>query len=79
MKYELDQIVFYIADNKICGAPILARMYVDNLHEDFAHTKEQRELFTPFGLSGVFYATCHGIIQEDNVFASKSELLDSIK
>ena len=62
MKYELEQIVFYMADNKICGAPILARMYMDNLH-----------------VSGTFYVTCHGLLEEENVFASKSELLDSIK
>ena len=65
-------------DSKIHSAPILARVRVENLHEDWAHTKEQKELFAPFGPGGNKYATCHGLFSEDQFFSSKEELLASI-
>ena len=77
-KYNLDQVVFYMLNNVIHSASILSRMCVENLHENWAITKEQKELFTPFGNSRILYATTHGFISENVVFASKEELLKEI-
>lgn len=73
---KLDQTVWYMNDGRIHSAKILAIMTVDNLHEDWAHTTEQKELFTPFGKAGTYYATVHGIFTE--VFDSKESLLASL-
>lgn len=74
MKYEIEQVIHYMRDNKPHSAPILARMRVENLHQDWAHTKEQKGLFMPFGEAGVFYSTCHGIVKENEAYASAGEL-----
>ncbi len=78
MKYELNQVVHYMRDNAPHSAPVLARMRVDNLREDWAHTQEQRNLFTPFGPAGIYYSTCHGLVRESEAFASKAEMLGSL-
>ena len=75
-KYKIDQKIYYIHNNKIHSAPVLSRMSVENKHE--ADTPEQMDLFTPFGASGVMYATCHGIFLEKYVFSSKKDLIDSL-
>jgi len=78
MKYELGQVVYYMINNKVHSAKILARMLVENLHDDWACTPEQKKLFTPFGHSSVHYATCHALLLESEVFASKDELFESL-
>jgi hypothetical protein len=78
MNYQLNQVIHYMRDNKPHGAPVLARMQVENLREDWACTQEQRNLFTPFGPAGVYYATCHGLVHEREAFASKAEMLESM-
>lgn len=74
MKYELGQLIYYIRENRLFSAPVLARIKVENLHQDLAHTNEQKKLFTPFGESGVFYGTCHGIINESEAYSSREDL-----
>lgn len=76
--YELGADIYYFRDNRVHSAPVLARMIVDNLHEDWAHTAEQKDLWTPWGKGGVYYRTCHGIFEHREVFGSKQELLDSM-
>lgn len=78
MKFELNQIIHYMRNNKPHSAPVLARMQVENLKESWAHTSEQKDLYTPFGPAGVFYKTCHGTIQETEAYASKQEMLTSL-
>ena len=78
MKYKLDQVLHYMRDNKPHSAPVLARMQVENLREDWAHTQEQRNLFTPFGPAGIYYATCHGLVREGEAFASMAAMLESM-
>lgn len=78
MKYELDQLIHYMRNNTPHSAPVMARMQVDNLREDWACTPEQRNMFTPFGPGGVYYATCHGIVREDEAFSTKTELMSAI-
>lgn len=78
MKFELDQLVYYIEHNKMHSAKILARMQVDNLHPDWNSTVEQKSTFTPFGVAGIFYATCHGIYPESRIYASRKEAAESL-
>jgi len=78
MKFELDQLVYYIENNKVHSAKVIARMKVENLHPDWNSTKAQREAFTPFGSEGVFYSTCHNIYPENLLFASREELAQSL-
>lgn len=78
MRYELEQLIHFMRDNKPHSAPVLSRMQVENLHQDWAHTKEQKGLFMPFGETGIFYSTCHGPINENEAFASREELLSML-
>lgn len=73
-KYELDQLIYYLMDNKICSAPVLSRASIQNKHDDWNSTDEQKSTFTPFGKSGIFYGTCHGIVNEEDAFPNKDEL-----
>lgn len=77
-KYQLDQLIYYMANNQVHSAPVLSRMYVDSLRPDWNYTPELREIFTPFGESGAVYATCHGKIPESKAFGSPKELMDSL-
>lgn len=79
MKYELDQIIFYIMNNVVHNAPVLSRICVENLHDDWISNKEQKEAFTPFGSSGIKYSTCHGVIEARHAFSSVDELLESLR
>lgn len=78
MKYELDQVIYYLRNNKIHAAPVLSRKHVDNLMQEAACTEQQKVFFTRFGLSGTWYSTCHGAVNEADAFASKEELLASL-
>lgn len=78
MKYELGQTIWYILENKPHSAKVLARKTVENLHPDFSSTKEQKEIFTPFGIDGTYYGTCHGIVEEQEAFPSKEELVAAL-
>jgi hypothetical protein len=69
-KFNIEQLVFYIHENKICSAKILARRYIDHI-KDFAEN--------PFGEDCILYYTCHGIFDEDQIFASKDELIEHLK
>jgi hypothetical protein len=77
--YDLDQVVFYLLENRVHSANIISRMCVENnMHEDKACTKEQREFFTAFGKSRVEYSTCHGIFEESLLFDSRESLAYSL-
>lgn len=78
MKYQLDQLICYIKDKKLHSAPVLARMTVENLHNDWNSTDSQIRTFTPFGPACIKYATCHGIFDEEEVAASKEELISKL-
>lgn len=78
MKFELQQVIYYIRNDKVYSAPVLARMAVENLRENWALTKEQKTIFAPFGSAGVYYGTCHGIVREEEAFSSKIEMLDAM-
>lgn len=75
---QLGEVIWYMMENRPHSARILAIMRVDNLHEDTAHTAEQKKLFTPFGNSGVWYGTCHGIIEGGKAYTTKEEMVTAI-
>jgi hypothetical protein len=77
MKYKLEQTIWYMKGNKPHSAKVLSFKTVEALHTD-ASTPEQKEIFTPFGSTGTFYGTCHGVFEECDCFASKDELLKSL-
>ena len=71
-KYELDQLVYYLKDNKLHSAPVLSRSITENLREDYD------TIFKQLGDSRRVYATCHGIINEEELFESKKALAEFI-
>jgi hypothetical protein len=77
-EFQPEQLVWYFLENKVHSAPIQSVMTVQNSHEDWAHTKEQKELFTRFGPAGTFIATVHTTLPVDKVFSSKEELVASL-
>lgn len=78
MKYELGQVIYYMLNGKPHSAAVLSRMRVENLHDNFVSTDAQKSTFTKFGHTGVMYATCHGVIDEENAFASRDELKEAV-
>jgi len=78
MKYELGQTIYFMLNNRLHSAPVQCRMKVENQHEDWACTNEQRSLFVAFGPAGVFYNTCHGVIKEEDAHASKEDLAKAL-
>jgi hypothetical protein len=78
MKFELNQTVYYLMDSRVHSAPVVSRMVVENAHDDWSHTPEQKRAWQRHGPSRVSYVTVHGEIAEDKLFASKKELIASI-
>jgi hypothetical protein len=76
--FELMQTIYYIRDDRIHSAPVLARMIVENAHGDWTCTKEQKDMFTPFGDAREAYATCHGLVPAEVAFGSRQDLIDSL-
>jgi hypothetical protein len=77
-KYELEQVIYYMIDSKVHSAPVMSRCIVENAHEDWAHTAEQKGTFTAFGPAKRVYSTCHCIVGEEFAFATKEELVASL-
>lgn len=75
--FEINQLIWYMQDNKVHSARVLSRMIIENSPME-AHNKEQREFYQRFGEAGVTYATVHGTYGQDRVFGSKQDLLDSL-
>jgi hypothetical protein len=64
---QLGYIIHYVRNDKPHSAPVLTRMTVENLHDDWNSTKEQRATFQPAGPSRIVYFTVHGMVQEDEI------------
>ena len=67
-KYELEQKVFYLRNNRIHSAPILARKYIDNIQHEHLKFKDPC----------IEYETCHATFNEDVLFKSKSDLVKQL-
>jgi hypothetical protein len=77
-KFELEQLVWYMKDNKAHNAPVLSRMYIDNLHPTWTSTPQQCQSFTRFGPNQITYATIHGEYNENDLYASKEEMYQAL-
>lgn len=75
-KFDLEQTIYYVRNDRVHSAPVLARIIVENAHDDWACTDAQKELFTPFGKGREAYATCHGFVPAEDAFASKQDLVN---
>jgi hypothetical protein len=78
MKYELKQTIYYLRENRMHSASVCTRMNVENVFDDWCCTDEQKEAWQKFGVSGIKYVTCHGVVDESEAYASKEELRDSL-
>lgn len=77
-KFNLDQVVYFMLNNEVYSSKIVSRMIVENAHDDWACTEEQKEMWQPCGPSTVKYATVHGLFDENILFESKEALLSSL-
>ena len=77
-KFDLDQLVYFIKDNRLYDSPVLSRMVVENLKPTWNNTKEQAALFQRFGVCCVMYATVHGTHDESSLFDSREALAAAI-
>jgi hypothetical protein len=77
-KWNLGDTVYKIINNKVHSAPILSRMIVENKHDNWSSTNEQKAIYTPFGKTCIKYSTVDGIFDEKELFSSKEELLKSL-
>lgn len=77
-KFKLGQTVWYLHDNRVHNTTLSSRMMVENSHKNWASTDTQKESWTPFGKTCIVYASCHGHWKENQIFASKEELLASL-
>ena len=72
--FKLGDTIYYIRENKLHSARIWTRMGVENAHDDWAHTKEQRDTWQHFGPSRVAYVTCDGVVMQDEAYESPEVL-----
>jgi hypothetical protein len=72
-KFKLMDKIFYLRNNKVHSAPVLARRFVDT-----QNPTSNSEIYERFGEPNISYSTCHGIVPESEAFASKEDLLASL-
>jgi len=77
-KLTLGQLAFYLMNNKVHSANIVSIKVVMNLHDDWCSNSEQQKAWQFFGESNITYRTVHGTMLENQIFASKEELLESM-
>ncbi len=77
-KFDLEQTIYYIRNDRIHSAPVLAHIIIENAHDNWAYISEHKQIFTPFGKSREAYSTCHGLVPIEEAFASRQDLVDSL-
>lgn len=75
---KLNQVVYYLLDNKVHSAQVNSICKVDNWKEQISFTKKEKQQYMPFGKAGTFYSTEHGIFNSDEVYVSKEELTQAL-
>jgi len=75
---KVGDLVWYLCDGKPHSAPILSIRTVENAHDDYAHTSEQKLTYQRFGPSGAAYATVHTELDAKACFVTKEALLASL-
>jgi len=76
--FELGQKIWYIKNDRVHSAPVLSRMTVENMNEGMAHTKDQKMLYMPFGYTGTYYNTVHGVVSGQEVYGSKADIIKAV-
>ena len=66
--------IFYLRENRLHSAPILSKVVVENLHEDWDCTPEQKDSFLHFGPGGTRFCTCHGVVDENEAYETPEAL-----
>lgn len=69
-KFNLGQEVWYLLNNKLHKATVLARKYVDNVVGQSIYE---------FGINTITYNTVHGTFLENEVYASLDDLIAGLK
>jgi len=77
-KFALGQLVFFMCENRIHSAKVQSRKVVENAHDGWASTEEQKGEWQPFGKSGIRYRTVGQTHIELDLFASREELLEAL-
>lgn len=76
--FDVGTTIFYLRENRVHSAPIMCRSIVENKHDDYASTPEQKAMWQAFGPSGIRYSTCHGLVMHEEAFGSRQALAASI-
>lgn len=67
MKAKLGDLIHYERDGRPHSARVLSLLHIQNAHDGWASTPEQKEAFQQFGPARTAYATCHGVVEESDV------------
>jgi hypothetical protein len=70
-KYDVEQLIYYMGNNKVHSAPVLGRLYVEECVQQIGGSLSDLP-------NGCHYKTCHGIFTESEVFGTRQELLESL-
>jgi hypothetical protein len=76
--FDVGTMIFYLREHRVHSAPIMCRSIVENKHDDYASTPEQKAMWQAFGPSGIRYNTCHGMVMHEEAFGSRQALVASI-
>lgn len=81
-KANVGELVYYLNDNRVHSANVLSIKIVvnqcDKEKKNFVATKEQQQFWKRFGNSETIYSTCHGEWDENRIFLSHKELVESL-
>jgi hypothetical protein len=77
-QFKLNQDIWYMRENRPCCGTIWTVCNVQNSHDAWAHTNEQKDTWQHFGPSGIIYVTAHGLVKEEEGYDSKAKLLESL-
>ncbi len=78
MKFQIEDVIYYMNENRVHSAKIFARQQVEANPTTKPSNPEQARLYAPWGDTRIEYATCHGTINEKDAFESKEALLASL-
>jgi hypothetical protein len=70
--------IYYLREDRLHSAPILSKIIVENLHDDWASNDDQKTIFTHYGSAGTRFYTCHGEVHENEAYASPEKLFKGL-
>lgn len=86
MKYEIGQTVYYIHDDKVDSGLVASRLKIEHNDDQLADMQLvgratmlfMNKIKKAAHKSGEYYVTDNGIFFEDDVFATKDDLIGSL-